>query len=391
LRQGVGPYAEIARLEELLGAPSPQLDAERAAWEKTAANGGWIAADVAAMKSEHGSVLNREADGSIFATGDNPDAETYTITATPSSLKRVTGARLEVLPDDRLPGGGPGRAVDGNFVLSRFGLKVSGRAASQPTTAPSEVPFASAKADFEQQGFPIAAAIDARAMSGWAVSPNVARPLGAVFVPRTPIECDAGSKLIFALEYSSKQFPHYTLGRFRLWLTDSPTPAASMSLPPEIASILKVPQERRNDDQKAAMTAYYQAIAPSLEGARRRLAELKARVQPPLPLTVGRNKTLLLPVPITRAAGFSGDVVVTLEGFSSGRDPATRQPMPIARNIIVTPLTLRGAESFGKLNLRINPNSEVGTRIVVLRCETKIGNDAYVQFSPAFPLTVTEK
>jgi hypothetical protein len=392
LRQGVGPYAEIARLEEMLGAPSPQLDAERVAWEKTALSGGWIAADVAAMKSEHGSVLNREADGSILASGDNPDADTYTITATTASLKRVTGVRLEVLPDDRLPGGGPGRAADGNFVLSRFGLKVSGQAAAtQPAAGPSDVAFASVKADFEQPGFPIAAAIDARAMSGWAISPNVARPLGAVFVPRTPIESDAGTKLIFTLEHSSKQFAHYTLGRFRLWLTDSPSPAGSMSLPPEIASILKVPQERRNDDQKAAMTAYYQAIAPSLEGARRRLAELKARVQPPLPLTAARNKTLLLPVPITRAAGFSGDVIVTLEGFSSGRDPATRQPTPIARNIIVTPLTLRGVESFGKLNLRINPNSEVGTRMVVLRCETKIGNDAYVQYSPAFLLTVTEK
>jgi hypothetical protein len=391
LRQGVGPYAEVARLEELLGAPSPQLDAERVAWEKTALSAGWIAAEVAAMKSEHGTVLNREADGSVLASGDNPDADTYTITATPSSLKRVTGVRLEVLPDDRLPGGGPGRAADGNFVLSRFALKMNGRAATQPATAPGDVPFASVKADFEQQGFPVAATIDARAMSGWAVSPNVARPLGAVFVPRAPIECDAGTKLIFTLEHSSKQFPHYTLGRFRLWLTDSLTPAGSTSLPPEIAPILKVPPERRTDDQKAAIATYYQAIAPSLESARRRLAELKARVQPPLPLTVGRNKTLLLPVPITRAAGFSGDVIVTLEGFSSGRDPATRQPMPIARNIVVTPLTLRGAESFGKLNLRINPNSEVGTRTVVLRCETRIGNDAYVQYSPAFPLTVTEK
>ena len=104
-----------------------------------------------------------------------------------------------------------------------------------------------------------------------------------------------------------------------------------------------------------------------------------------------RNRTLVLPVPITRNPGFTGDVQITLEGFSSGRDPANRLPNPIARNINLAPLTLKGPDSFGKLSVTINGNSEVGTRMVVLRAETKVGNDTYVQYSPAFPLTVTEK
>jgi len=96
-------------------------------------------------------------------------------------------------------------------------------------------------------------------------------------------------------------------------------------------------------------------------------------------------------VPITRNPGYAGDVVVTLEGFSSGRDPATRQPMPITRNMNPAPLTLKGSDSFGRMNVAINANSEVGTRLVVFRAETKVGNDTFVQYSPAFPLTVTEK
>ena len=48
-------------------------------------------------------------------------------------------------------------------------------------------------------------------------------------------------------------------------------------------------------------------------------------------------------------------------------------------------------EAFGRLTFRVNPNSELGTRMVVLRAETKVGNDTYVQYSPAFPLTVTDK
>ena len=39
----------------------------------------------------------------------------------------------------------------------------------------------------------------------------------------------------------------------------------------------------------------------------------------------------------------------------------------------------------------MNGNSEVGTRMVVIKAETKVGNDTYVEYSPAFPLTVTEK
>ena len=66
-------------------------------------------------------------------------------------------------------------------------------------------------------------------------------------------------------------------------------------------------------------------------------------------------------------------------------------PTAITRNVVVTPLTLKGVDSFGKLNLRVNGNSELGTRLVVLRAETKMGNDTWVQYSPAFPLTVTEK
>ena len=66
-------------------------------------------------------------------------------------------------------------------------------------------------------------------------------------------------------------------------------------------------------------------------------------------------------------------------------------PAPIAKNLLVTPLTVKSDEAFGRLDFRVNPNSELGTRMVVLRAETKVGNDTYVEYSPAFPLTVTEK
>ncbi len=251
-----------------------------------------------------------------------------------------------------------------------------------------DVSFASARGDFEQQGNGVAGALDDKNETGWGVAPNTGRPLSAVFVSKSPFDSE-GAALTFTLEHLSGQAQH-SLGRFRLWVTGSRNVEASPALPPEVAAALKAPANQRNEDQKAALASYYRSVAPSLDGVRRRLAELKGRAMP-LPVTTARNRTVALPVPIVRNPGFSGDVVVTLEGFSSGRDPGTRQPMPIQRNMNPVPLTLKGTDSFGRMNVTINGNSEVGTRLVVYRAETKVGNDTFVQYSPAFPITVTEK
>ena len=57
-----------------------------------------------------------------IASGANPSPDSYTVTAK-TTLKEITGIRLEVLPDPSLPGQGPGRAPNGNFVLSEFKVR----------------------------------------------------------------------------------------------------------------------------------------------------------------------------------------------------------------------------------------------------------------------------
>jgi hypothetical protein len=384
LRQGVGAYAEIERLEEMLSGGSPQLDAERTAWEKTALSGGWTVADAASAKSANaGTTLAKQPDGSLLAAGDNPATNTYTVTAN-TALKQITAVRLEALPDERLPANGPGRAANGNFALGELKLQVKAKDKGEARA----IEFAAARADFEQAEMPVAAAIDGKGETGWGVLPETGRPVSATFFPKSPIDL-SGASLIFTLEQQSPHAQH-TLGRFRLWVTESPHPLAAAAVPPEVVAILKVAADKRSEEQKAALANYYRAISPTLAAARVRVAELRAAAQP-LPLSVARNKAFTIPVPIARAAGFSGDVTVTLEGFVAGRDPQTRQPMAIAKSLNVTPLVMKGAESFGKLTVRANGNSEVGTRMVVLRAETKVGNDTWVQYSPAFALTVTEK
>ena len=47
-------------------------------------------------------------DHSILVTGDRPEVDTYEIIYE-TKLSRVTGFRLEAIPDERLPNYGPGR------------------------------------------------------------------------------------------------------------------------------------------------------------------------------------------------------------------------------------------------------------------------------------------
>src|SRR4029079_257163 len=90
--------------------------------------------------------LKKQKDGSILSEGGNGESE-YTITAE-TDLTGITGALLELLPDDSLPKFGPGRAKDGTFTLNEFQLRVAPK--SNPESDVS-VKFTDAKADFSQK------------------------------------------------------------------------------------------------------------------------------------------------------------------------------------------------------------------------------------------------
>ena len=77
----------------------------------------WTTLKPTKMTSAGGATLTLQADGSILASGKNPDTDTYTLVV-PTDLKGITGLRLEALPDPSLPQNGPGRAT--NFCLSEM-------------------------------------------------------------------------------------------------------------------------------------------------------------------------------------------------------------------------------------------------------------------------------
>ncbi|MEX0710742.1 MAG: DUF1549 domain-containing protein, partial [Pirellulales bacterium] len=135
--------AEVAALERQLETPTPELASAQAAWEQglVAAPTRW---EMLAPISFHaaGAVLEKLDDHSLLAGGEGQATDTYTVVAE-TAQQAITAVRLEALPHDSLPKGGPGRQADaGNFVLNE--LRVSalplGQAAPKGRYVRVEIP-----------------------------------------------------------------------------------------------------------------------------------------------------------------------------------------------------------------------------------------------------------
>ena len=124
-----------AKLEaDLKAYESTVLAKKMADWEKEKAASiinRWQVLEPKALSATNRSIPAKEPDGSIVVSGSNKNGVVTIETET--DLTGITGLRLEVLTDSRLPNNGPGRATDGNFVLNE--LELDGCPQGQPETS----------------------------------------------------------------------------------------------------------------------------------------------------------------------------------------------------------------------------------------------------------------
>ncbi|MBX7259221.1 MAG: DUF1553 domain-containing protein, partial [Candidatus Hydrogenedentes bacterium] len=172
------------------------------------------------------------------------------------------------------PNGGLGRG-NGNFVLTGFEVVASSNAAPDPAS----VAIGAAQADFEQKDFPVAATIDGKNDTGWAVSGHE-KPANheAVFTFAAPLAGGQGTTLVVRLKHQSS-YDQHTVGKFRLSLTTAASPAVtqSMALPQDILASISKAKETRTPDESNALAAYYRGIAPALNGVRDEVKTAEAR------------------------------------------------------------------------------------------------------------------
>ena len=200
---------------------------------------------------EAGATLSKLADGSLLSGGKRPEKDTYTVIA-PTDVQGITGLRLEVLTDDSLPHKGPGRQDNGNLHLNEFTVTAAPQATVGRTFAQVG---ALAKADFDQQGWTLAHALDGNAATAWGIYPQVGKSHQAVFTLAEPLRQPGGLTLTVTLRQTHGG--GHLIGRLRLSLTTAHHPEDLAPLPPPISTILGVTASQRTPRQRADLAAYY--------------------------------------------------------------------------------------------------------------------------------------
>ncbi len=255
--------AAAADLKKKLDTDTPEVAKDQAEWEKTALTLlPWTVLVTESFKSAKDVTYHVEEDGSVFVTGAAPAKETHTVVVK-GAPPGVTAFRLEALSDPTLPGGGPGRSAKGNFILTGFSVKAGDQA----------VALRRASASHSQDAYPIAAALDDKKESGWAVLPKTGRDHVAFFETQAPPA--ASGPLTVTLQYESASNQH-VLGRFRLSATAAKKVSDPATIPENVRTILKMAAEKRDDAQKKALAAHYRGIAPVLDPVRAALAKAES-------------------------------------------------------------------------------------------------------------------
>ncbi|MEZ6109448.1 MAG: PSD1 and planctomycete cytochrome C domain-containing protein [Pirellulaceae bacterium] len=264
----------------------------------------WRILRVNLLETVEGTLLTREDDGTIQASGPNPRQDDYRITASvtanaeatgtkpvqlnekPPTGVRVTGLRLEIFPHASHTDGKLSRGASGEFILTDVKLQVKRRGQSQVR----DIDIASAIADAEkgakgrEYGL-VKDTLDDDPRNGWTTETHDAtQPHVAVFALAEPLYLADDEELLFVMLHRSTR-GDANIGRFRLAVTDQPGPAVRsldpMPLEELAATDLRVDQPLPAKLRDRLLAQFlsdhgrYQQVKSELDQANRQLAEVK--------------------------------------------------------------------------------------------------------------------
>ena len=295
----VGWQLEATR--RVLERQTPELDAElaelvtRARAERVT----WAPARPVTAVADEGVSLRLLDDGSLLAFGPNPKQAVYELDFTCAEVggPPLTGLRLELLTDESLPEGGPGRSRSGLAVLSELSLRPRG--ADGVLGEPVCLRAAVADTDVVQEDASPAApgsgaaAIDGELAGGWSLTGDGGVDHQLVVAFAEPLRA-----LRFAVRLDQLDSAQRTLGRFRVAFTSDPLPVAPVVLPPACdVSLLAATATgvasgadalaALSEGDRLALASWFRA-GPSrlLAGTRRRAQELGRGVALPTALVM---------------------------------------------------------------------------------------------------------
>ncbi len=226
--------------------------------EAAAPSGPWENLSVVSVTSSAQTKFNALGDSSYLATGKVPAKDVITVVADTRKTD-IRAIRVEALKDDSLPAKGPGRAGNGNFVLTDFQVAI--QPLGKGDAKPESVKFASARATHQQNtgDLSVAGSIDDQPTTGWAVDVGgIGKDQAAIFDTAAAVGGEGGSRLTITLSYNHPN-PNHSLGRFRLSVSSlsQPKPESGNAGPDgkvlEALTALKQNADEKSDHWKTAI------------------------------------------------------------------------------------------------------------------------------------------
>ncbi len=211
----------------------------------------WSRQVPADWSTDKGAVLNKIEDDQLLVDFSVPANDTYTVHYD-IDMDKLTAIRLEANTHKSLPESGPGRAGNGNFVLSEFNAFITLAGGEKV-----EIELGRAIADHSQDGYPVYHSIDGKENTGWAInvksgSLNVDRQ--AIFLPTKPVELKGKARLTVTM-FHNNTAPNYLVGCFSLSVTNEDP--ALLDTPASIVALLKK-EERTKEEDAQIVEAYKQ-------------------------------------------------------------------------------------------------------------------------------------
>ena len=312
---------QLDALEAKLKTQTPELDAQQHSWEQSmqSLESSWKPLDVKSARSLVGSKLERKPDGSWLAGGENPATDSYVIEARMPDEERITGIRIEALPDSSLPRGGPGRDVYGNFTLTNVRAEsVSPSGETHPIAmAQAEADNGDVKSEKDKPDTPL-----------WAVDASREEkrlPRQLVLPFEKPLARSSDSLRITLIHAS--EFSGQGIGRFLVSATAAETPAKTTQIRAELRPVAVIEPEKRTPEQAEKLSKAFREVATSLNPDRNELKRLQKDLD-----SLGIVSTLVMgdratAEPLSAKMRIRGSFLSPGETVSAGT-PAALNPWP---------------------------------------------------------------
>ena len=223
------------------------------------------------LPKQDGYQLAPREDGSLVIEKLVPEKATIVLDfSADTGGKPLTGFRVEALADSKLPSKGPGLTRHGNFVLSEF-RAFAVDLVDQKKKRP--LPFASAKADFSQNKWPVQAAIDGKNETGWAISPQMGRNHQATFRFQKPLPAKEAGNL--RIEMAQLYGTRHVIGRFRIMAVTGEQ--SSDVVPENVRKALLVDTAKRNKAQGKLVADHFAKTDTATSKMRKQLDDLRKK------------------------------------------------------------------------------------------------------------------